>query len=154
MSQVTWPDSERPFDAERVLGTIKKNWEQEAPYWNHLGIKIEEVRPAYARLSMADRPELQNQGNTGLHGGSLASLIDIAVTAVLWTVYDIEFDLRTHTTIDLNVSYLAPGNGTMTAEARGLRKGGSIFVGAVDVRDPMGTLVATGRATYRVWQNK
>ena len=41
-----------------------------------------------------------------------------------------------------------------TAEARGLRKGGSVFVGDVDVRDPMGTLVATGRATYRVWRNK
>ena len=153
MSELFWPNSERPFDPERVLATVKRNWEG-TPYWRHLGVTVEEVRPAYARLAMPEKPELMNEGGGGLHGGSVASLIDIAVSAALWTVYDHEFDLRTHTTIELNVSYLAPGYGTMTAEGRGLRKGNSVFVGHVDVIDPTGVLVATGRATYRVWLNK
>jgi uncharacterized protein (TIGR00369 family) len=136
-----------------VLETIRRNWEG-TPFWRLLGITVEEVRPSYARLAMPDRVELNNAGGGGLHGGSIASLIDVAVSAVLWTVYDIEDDLRSHTTIELNVSYLEAGFGPMTAEARGLRKGRSVFVGTVDVRDGKGSLVATGRAAYRVWLTK
>ncbi len=149
--RLTWPGSNRPFDPARVKATIQREWEQ-TPFWKHMGLKVEEVGPAYARMSMPSREELRNAGGGGVHGGAIASLIDVAVTAVLWTVYDIDFDLRTHATIEMNVSYLAPGEGgTMTAEARGLRKGNSVFVGDVDVTDEDGTLVAKGRATYRVW---
>jgi uncharacterized protein (TIGR00369 family) len=153
MAETVWPESERPFDPERVIATIKRNWEG-TPFWRLLGVTVEEVRPAYARLSMPARVDLDNDGGGGLHGGAIAALIDVAVTAVLWTVYDHEFDLRSHTTIELNASYLSPGFGVMTAEARGLRKGNSVFVGSVDVVDEKGIPVATGRATYRVWLNR
>lgn len=154
MPQLLWPESERPFETERVLARIRETWEG-TPFWRLMGFRVQAVGPAYARISMPARTDLRNDGEGPVHGGALAALVDVAVTAALWTVYDTEADLETHTTIELNISYLAPGQGTtMIAVARGLRKGSSVFVGDVDVTGEDGALVARGRATYRVWLKK
>ncbi|HEY8491628.1 MAG TPA: PaaI family thioesterase [Dehalococcoidia bacterium] len=139
---------------DALLEHIREHWEN-TPYWRLLGITLEEARPGYALLRLPVRQEVQNAGGGSVHGGALASLVDVAVTALLWTVYDVGSEISGHTTAELNVSYLAPGRGgAMHAEARLVRKGGTLMTGDVDVKDDQGELVAKGRATYRVFRRR
>ncbi|MCX6023817.1 MAG: PaaI family thioesterase, partial [Chloroflexi bacterium] len=66
---------------------------------------------------------------------------------------DVGSEIVGHTTTELNITYLAPGQTPeVVAEARALRKGRNLFVGAVEIKDANGRLAAAGRATYMVFR--
>ena len=106
-----------------------------------LGIRLEEVRRAYARLSVEIRPEYLNAHDRA-HGMILSSMIDQAAAVA---ANSMEFDVLL---VELKINYLAaaaPGE-RITAEARPVDIKKSLSLWTVDVRGASGTLVATGQA--------
>jgi uncharacterized protein (TIGR00369 family) len=106
-----------------------------------LGIRPEEVRRAYARLSVVIKPEYLN-AHARAHGMILSSLIDqAAAVAANSTEYDVLL-------VELKINYLAaaaPGE-LITAEAKPVDIKKSLSLWAIDVRSASGTLIATGQA--------
>ena len=85
-----------------------------------------------------------------VHGGAIASLIDIAATAAAWSGVD---DPAGHrgTTIGLSISYLAAARSTeLEAEASVRRRGRSVCFVDVVVRDEAGEEVAAAQVTYKL----
>ncbi len=106
-----------------------------------LGIELEEVRRAYARLSVEIRPEYLNALNRA-HGMILSSLVDqAAAVAANSTENDVLL-------VELKVNYLGavPSGERITAEARAVDYKKSMSLWSVDVRNAAGELVATGQA--------
>mgnify|MGYP001124062364 FL=1 len=106
-----------------------------------LGIRLEEVRRAYARLSVVIKPEYLNAHDRA-HGMILSSLIDQAAAVA---ANSMEYDVLL---VELKINYLAaaaPGE-LITAEAKpvDIKKSRSLW--AIDVRGASGALVATGQA--------
>lgn len=111
------------------------------PMASFLGIRLEEVRRAYSRLSVEIRPEFLNAHDRA-HGMILSSMIDQAAAVASNSM---EFDVLL---VELKINYLAaavPGERIM-AEARPVDIKKSISLWTVDVRGASGTLVATGQA--------
>lgn len=120
-------------------------------FWQHLGIEVVDAREGWARLRVLLRDELRNAPGAPVHGGVHATLVDAAVGCALATVNPGGEGGVGQTTLDLNVTYLAPARGReMFAEGTLLRRGRSVAFGEVRVTDEDGTLLAIGRATYMI----
>src|SRR2546425_5111845 len=55
-------------------------------FWRHLGVAVEDARPGWVRLRLPVRNDLCNAAGAPLHGGVLASLVDMAVGGALPTM--------------------------------------------------------------------
>lgn len=117
------------------------------PFHRLLGVAVESVDPATGSITLAldTRPEFsRSDGRAELHGGIIATLIDIAGD------YAVALRLGHGVpTIALNVDYLRFARGTKAvATARLVKCGRSIAVATVEVADETGQIVAVGRGTY------
>ena len=92
-------------------------------------------KPAYKRT---EREE-------GIHGGVVASVIDIAADFAL----AVKTDRMGFPTIDLRIDYLRmAADGALSVVARSVKAGRTIGVADVEVSDASGRLCAIGRGTY------
>ncbi|MFQ5879569.1 MAG: PaaI family thioesterase [Dehalococcoidia bacterium] len=138
---------------QRHWQALRQRWAGE-PYWRLLGVDVEEVAQGYVRLRLPLQQRLCNR-NGPVHGGAIASLVDIAAMAALDSALDFsEPDLLGHSTIEPGVSFLEAAQGAALAEARIIRLGGTIAVCDVDVRDEGGGLLAKGRATFMLFRRR
>jgi uncharacterized protein (TIGR00369 family) len=120
-----------------------------SPYVGHLGIQLVEIEPGRAVLSMPFTESLVTIG-TVVHGGAIASLIDIAATVAAWSDADIPENVR-GATVALSVTYLSAAEGEdLQAEARVLRRGRSLVYCDADVRTAGGEPAARGLVTYKI----
>jgi len=120
-----------------------------SPFVGQLGLRLSDVQPDAATLTMPFRPELATIG-TVVHGGAIASLIDTTAMVAAWSGAVIPDRLR-GSTAGLTVTYLAPAEGEdLAATARVLRRGRSLVYLDVEVRGVSGTLVAKGLVTYKL----
>jgi acyl-coenzyme A thioesterase 13 len=88
--------------------------------------------------------KVQNLNGT-LHGGAIATLVDIAGTLALIVA---DRDGRPGVTTDLNISYFNPGTDSVLAVARVLKVGRTLgFITCDLVRESDRVLVAQGRMT-------
>ena len=87
---------------------------------------------------MALRPELMNSFHDA-HGGVVMALADVALAVAAITR---DGAARGAITVDLSVSFLGPGKGTLRAEARCLRAGRSLAFSEGEILDADGSLVA------------
>ncbi len=134
----------RPSPRSPGLGSL-----HDSPYYRFLGLRVEESRPGFARLSLPAGPNVSGGIHGSIHGGILASLVDIAMLQAVFPMFDDEEEPGG--TIDLNLSYLRPALGeTVFVEASVLRKGRRIAVTEVSVLDEQGRLCARGRVLYAV----
>lgn len=108
----------------------------EIPFVDHCGIEAIDAVEGRTRLRLAPRPEHLN--NLGIaHGGLICTLLDVAMgTAARTTVG------RPVMTLDMQVSFLSPGRGTLHAEGRIVRAGRSVIFCEADIRNEEGELVA------------
>jgi uncharacterized protein (TIGR00369 family) len=124
-------DRRRPADV--LAGT---------PYARTLGVELAGVRPGHASLRLPHRDDNGNRNGT-LHGGVLASLIDLAA-AVAAAAPD-------GSTVDLAVHYLAPARrAAVTADAVVARRGRAIAFVSVAVTGEGGAPVARGLVARRL----
>ena len=138
-------------EREQRLEALRRQWEGE-PYHRLLGIAIEELREGYARLRLPFRAEHRNRDGL-VHGGAISSLVDMAAVIALDSALDYsDPDLLGHSSIELNVSFLAAARAASVAEGSLLRLGRTIAVCDIDVRDEAGTALAKGRVTFMVFR--
>lgn len=116
-----------------------------SPFVQLLGIELVEIDTDGAVLRMPYRPELATAGNI-VHGGAIASLIDMAAVTSAWADDD-EPETMDGATVSLDVSYVAAARGKELTAAGVVSKRGRNLV-FVDVRvfEPGMRLVATGSA--------
>jgi uncharacterized protein (TIGR00369 family) len=117
------------------------------PFHSFLRPRAEAIDEALGKVSIVlpFRPDFRRlPGESGYHGGVIASLIDIAGhAAVAIKVGHIA------PTIDLRVDYLRPApDGDLRADARVVKAGRTLALADVEVTDANGRLVAVGRGTF------
>ncbi|GMH07659.1 hypothetical protein Nepgr_009499 [Nepenthes gracilis] len=109
------------------------------------GIRVDLVEPGRLLCSYRVPPRLLNTANT-LHGGAIASLVDMVGSAVIYSVGV----PSTGVSVEINVSYLegALPNEEIEIEAKNLRVGKAIAVVSVELRKKeTGKIIAQGRHT-------
>ncbi|MDQ7782237.1 MAG: PaaI family thioesterase [Desulfomonilaceae bacterium] len=107
------------------------------PFATFLGIKVDEVRESYARLSLAIRPEYRNSEQIA-HGGALFTLADQAFAVAVSSR-----GLRA-VAAELKINYfqgVQPG-GIVTAEATPIDVRKRISLWNIEVRSEDGAKVA------------
>lgn len=117
-----------------------------SPFQQFLGIKADhlDLRIPQVDLLLPFQPSLARQpGDDQLHGGVIASLIDIAGDYVL--AVQLGYFVPT---IDLRIDYLRPSHGTLRASARIVRCGRTVGVADVEAFDSDDRPVAVGRCLY------
>ncbi len=120
-------------------------------FWRFLGVEVEDAREGWVRLRVPIRDDLRNALGAPVHGGVLSALVDMSVGGALATMHESAEGGLGQTTLDLNVSFLAPATaGPIVAEGRILRKGRTIAFGEATIAEADGRLVAVGRATYMI----
>jgi len=125
--------------------------EQLIPFNRHLGLRVGELRPGYARLELPFRPEfIGNPLLPALHGGVLSMLIDTCGGAAVWTQIGQEDMVST---VDLRVDYLRPGPPRdLVCEGVVLRIGNRVGVVEmkVFVAEEPEKIVASGKGVYNI----
>lgn len=130
------------------------------PFNQALGIELDEISDDKVVMHLAMKDELVGNFIHGiLHGGVIASLLDVAGGAMAMVgamgrqrhLSEPERAARLSRlgTIDLRIDYLRPGSGQrFTATAMPLRSGNKVAVVRSELHNEKGVLVAVGTGTY------
>ena len=114
-----------------------------------LGLDIREADPAEGRVRIAftARPEFCNAAGA-IQGGVLAAMLDDCIGPAVLIGTNAE---RYPSTIDLNVSFLAPARpGPLFGVARIVQAGKTIGFAEAELHTPSGVIVARATATVRL----
>lgn len=119
------------------------------PYFPQLvGIEVQDVRRDYCRMRLPFRPELEQPMGI-VHGGAIATLIDVVVVPAIGSAYDQEVGFST---VDLQIQYLRPlVEESAIAEGIVVKRGRRIIFCSADVvGESSGKSIARGTLTYAV----
>ncbi|MGY2798139.1 acyl-coenzyme A thioesterase PaaI-like protein [Ewingella americana] len=149
--------------ARQLIGEI---FVYDMPFNRELGLELKHLDGDSAELTFTNQTRLVgNAAQKILHGGVIASVLDVAAGLVCVTSSLIRRDKPDHPlledemrqrlskmgTIDLRVDYLRPGRGEVfTASAKLIRAGNKVSVARVDLHNDSGVHIATANATYLV----
>jgi uncharacterized protein (TIGR00369 family) len=115
----------------------------EIPFASHCRIEPLESTQTGARLRLVTGPEHAN--NFGIvHGGVTCTLLDIAMGSAARRSLAAPV-----MTLDIKVSFIAPGAGTLIAEGRVIRSGRSVIFCEGEVKTEAGDLVAKGSGLFK-----
>lgn len=116
-------------------------------YLEFLGFRLATWKQGFARLEMPVRPEHQNTIGY-LHGGVIASLLDIA--GAFAGSYGMSKD-HVSVTVNLNCNYMAPHQADAVAvEGEIVRRTSTLFFAQSRLYDPSRNLLcATATGTYK-----
>jgi uncharacterized protein (TIGR00369 family) len=118
------------------------------PYCRTIGVIVQDVVPGRARLHLPFREDNGNRNGT-LHGGVLASLIDVAGELAARSGIEDRAGLET-STVDLSVHYLAAAvREGIAADAVVLRRGRVITFVEVALASDAGKPIARGLVAWR-----
>ena len=115
-----------------------------SPFHRFLGFTVVHAGDGRAELHLPHKEELLRvDGSDWVHGGVIASQIDIAANAAVAS-------LAGHgvPTANLRVDYLRPSRGALTARAKTLRAGRLLAVADGEVEDSTGRITAAGRGLF------
>ena len=121
-------------------------WRSFPPFYEHLGLELETLADGKCTIRM---PYAKHFGNTRgeMHGGIVASLLDITLSQALRSTFHSPADVAT---ISMTLSYLAPAVGDLECQGEVVRAGRSVaFVEGTAV-DQNGDSVCRAVATYRI----
>lgn len=120
---------------------------EEAPIYQLLQVRLEEIDTGFARFRMPFRKEL-TQAYGVVHGGLIALLADTAVAFALMTL--IQPGERV-TTAEFKINFFsAVDRGEMIGEARTVYTGKRLVVADMEVKNETRKLIAKGMATYAI----
>ncbi len=116
-------------------------------FTDDLGLRPVEVEGGVATVELDASERHLNQAGT-VHGGVLATLVDTAMGAAVFSDGDDDADGRP-ATIELKVSYLEPGGvGRLLCTARVRKSGRRITIVEAEVEDADGETIALATGTF------
>jgi acyl-CoA thioesterase len=121
-------------------------WRSFPPLYGHLGVQLEALTPGKCTVRLPYREELCNSAGS-VHGGIVATLVDIASSQAIWTSAEGAAGV---TTISLNMNYLAAPTGEITCTATRVGGGSTIAFAECELTDATGKSIAKGVAAFRV----
>lgn len=128
---------------------IMREFLPQSPFARELGLEIEDIGAGTAVVRIPFRDEIVTIEDT-VHGGVLASLIDVAAMVAAWSGAEIPESLR-GSTVSLSVNYVAPAQGEdVTAAARVVRRGRRLATVDVEATTASAGLVAKALVTYQI----
>jgi len=140
-------------DANEALKRKLLDFAADFPFFNHMGLEVEDMGPGFARVSVELVDHLRNP-NGQMHGGVIATLVDMSISqAMLMTdTYQRVRETRgLMTNVDLRMKYLpAVGKGRATVESKIVHEGRRVVHVASTVTDHRGKTVALGDATLMI----
>src|SRR2546428_14007790 len=132
--------------AKEASGSFALRASNEAsPFPRLLGLTVSRATPGEVEVVMpySDRL-LANTTSPYIHGGAIATLIDVAGNFAVIAAID-----RDIPTIDLRVDYLRPvRKGALRAVGRTVKVGRRLGIADVEVFDEDGQIVAIGRGLF------
>ena len=131
--------------SESLTDTEVSEMLDSSPLHRLLGLRLSDTADDGLELTMPFNAEMERIPGSGqYHGGTIASLIDIAGDFAL--IRALGFGVPT---INFRTDYLRPAfNTELRAQARIRRVGRSVGVVDIDVLDDQDRLVAVGRGCY------
>lgn len=115
----------------------------------HLDFALVDAEPDRVAIRLPFREEVTTFGDL-IHGGSIGALVDAAATAAAWTGANLAKNPR-GTTINYTLNFLEGARGEdLVANARVIRRGGTICVIDVDVHTTSGIHVSQALVTYKL----
>jgi uncharacterized protein (TIGR00369 family) len=122
-----------------------------SPFHAGFGVTVDGARAGEVRVSWNARPEHWNLQGL-VHGGALATLVDIAMGLAVRTVVG---PTRRHVTIDLSVHYVRPARpGGLEALGTVVRVGTRVGFAEGSVMDATGRLLVRASGTYSVTEER
>lgn len=136
------------------LGAKIDHWINEvlakSPFAGALGIEVAAIEPDHVTLRLPFQPSLATVGSI-VHGGAIATLIDVAGAAASASGIRDE-NMGGGATSNITIAYLAPADGAdLTARAVVIQRSRTQTVSDVTVSDGNGKLVAKGMVTSRIF---
>ncbi|OVE83822.1 PaaI family thioesterase [Natronolimnobius baerhuensis] len=155
-------DATDPAAYDDIAEFVQYFIDEHQEFLSWIGTTVDDVDNGTMTLSVPydekltnTRPNADANQRADIHGGIAATLIDTAGGLALRT--ELEQPLAgSIATINLNVNYLRPATGDLTATATVIRAGSSVGVSEVTVtsESPDGDIreVATGQGAYRIFR--
>ncbi|KDE59624.1 esterase [Halostagnicola sp. A56] len=143
-------------------GFLQAYIDESQEFLSWLGTSVDDVGAGTMTLSIPYdekltnvRPDSGSGRRPDMHGGVAATLVDTTGGLALRTELEDPFDASI-ATINLNVNYLRPATGDLSATANVVRVGSSVGVSEITVEstteDGETKAVATGQGSYRVFR--
>ena len=126
------------------LDALMARFDGLSPFVALLGLRDVRAEAEGLVMTAPFRPEFERLAGSGqVHGGVIASLIDVAGDIAVAVLVD-----GAVPTIDLRIDYLRAASGDLTARTRVRRLGRTLAVVDIDISDAAGRLIAVGRGCY------
>ena len=142
-----------PDDRQVKLKQKLLAFAEDFPFFNHMGFEVLDMRPGWAKVQVELVDALRNP-NGQIHGGVIASLIDMSITQAMLLTDSYKQVRETRgvmTTVDLRVKYLrALDQGTATVESEIIHPGRRIVHSSSVVTDQDGRKLALGDSTLMI----
>lgn len=117
----------------------------EQGFQNYVGARVDEADDGRAVVTLDAGDDHANRHGT-IHGGAVATLVDTAMGAAVYSKFDGE---QAPVTIEMKVTYLEPASiGRLTAKAEVRRAGKRITIVETEVLSEDGVMVAHGIGTF------
>lgn len=117
----------------------------EQGFQNYVGASVDEADDGRAVVTL-DAGDDHANGHGTVHGGAVATLVDTAMGAAVYSKFDGE---QAPVTIEMKVTYLEPAAiGRLTATAEVRRAGKRITIVETEVLGEDGVMVAHGIGTF------
>jgi uncharacterized protein (TIGR00369 family) len=120
------------------------------PYHDLLGLRVTRLENGESTVVLDKTEELFNAFG-GIHGGAIASLIDVACAMSVRAAVP---DIRGSSTISLAITFVDNSNLPLRAEGKVMRVGGTVAQTKADVLDSSGKLVAQAIGSFRILREK
>lgn len=118
-----------------------------SPFWDHLNLEEISSADGTSEIKCKVTPELLNK-NGHVHGGVLATLIDVSVGSAVRSTFR---GGERSATVELKINYLKPAKGpALLAKSSVSHRGKTLAVGTSQIFDENGNLLAIGTATFMI----
>jgi len=123
----------------------RRNAFERVAFTRMLGVRRELAEGGRSRLVLDAGPDLHNPVGS-VHGGVVATLLDVAMASAALSHVDFE---KTAITLNMNVSYLHPGHGHLVTHGHVIGVEDGIAACRARVVDEAGRLVAQAHGSFR-----
>ena len=121
-------------------------WRSFPAFYAHLDLQLKALANGECVILLPYQARFGNSRGE-VHGGIVASLLDIALTQAVWSTLDPQAGIAT---ISLMVNYLASARGELVATGTLMRGGRTVAFAQGEVRDATGNTVCHATGIFRV----